>query len=51
MHTHNRNKFDFMNRLPAFIPILPRLFALWAIGLERQNINRKLVHITRLISV
>ena len=37
MHTPNRNKFDFMNQLPFFISILPRLSALWAIGLGRQK--------------
>ena len=41
----------FLDYLPYYIPLVPWLPALQAVGLGRQNMNRKLVLATHIISV
>ena len=40
-----------MNSIPVYIPLVPWLSALQAIGLGRRNVNRKFVLATHIISV
>ena len=47
----DRNNVGFVSQLPVYIPLVPWLSALQAVGLGRRNVNRKLVHETPIISV
>ena len=47
----DRNNVGFENQLPVYIPLVPWLSALPAIGLGRRNKNRMLVLRTHIISV
>ena len=47
----DRNNVGFVNKLTVYIPTVPWLSALQAVGLGRRNVSRKFVLTTHIISV